>query len=190
MNNPFNKRGFFRIMGFMGVMILTAIINIPILVIVNPIAYIALIIYFKKKHISNAKRRVQQEIKEYSKLSFNAFHAELKWGTLGLTDNYLFFVPNKQKEEPILINASYLSTYDYGNVGSGDYVTIRHDNVSTTRESVDSMFYCAGVTPNGDKFEFSWYTWGLGQGKKFYKYVSNMSNSPDLTQDNIKRKLI
>lgn len=150
--------------GFMAILVIALFFGIPA--------------YRKSENKKRADEILQKEVKETAKFKVIAHHRNLGFGILGVTSNYLFFVPNKKREEAVIINVSYLTNTESKLQATGDYVSF-HDNMGSVTSAVKfPVFACAGATPDGEQFGYAFVTDGIGKAKKVFDAVGKNPNAP------------
>lgn len=183
LSNPFNDKGIVHVLFIIfGGMFTGGLILIP---------YFAIIYYLNKKRENNTSETIKTEIKEYPKVQIKSYLEDVGFGQLGLTENYLFFLPKKKEEEPIIVNIIYLTSFNARTVATGEFTTTTDfDGSKDTSAKKAPIFEMTGKTSEGLDFQYIWVTgtvWNKNN-KKLYNLLNTASNVPQNIQ--LSRKLL
>jgi hypothetical protein len=181
--NPFIERGTIQILFIIiGGFLTSGLILIP---------YFLITYYFKKKKENYTNERIKGECSEFPQLQIKSYLENVGFGQLGLTENYLFFVPKNKQEESIIVNVRYLTSFNARTVPTGEYTTTTDfDGSKDTSPKKAPIFEITGKTDEGLDFQYIWVTgtvWNKNNRKLY-----NLLNTSNKVSQNIKlnRKLL
>lgn len=188
--SPFMSRVLIRWFGFLAVfifaMMMSSDIDFKFFFIIA--LYFVFFAFKKSQNKKHTQEVLQADIKETSKFQVEANHQKLGFGYLGTTANYLYFVPNKKREEAIIINLGYLTNTASEMQATGDYVSVRDNFGSVTTKVRFPVFSCAGETPDGTEFGYAFVTDGISRASKVFDAVGKSPNGPKEVEE--RRKFI
>ncbi|MGM1361110.1 hypothetical protein ACS2B2_25640 [Bacillus cereus group sp. BceL297] len=190
--SPFIKRGIMMWFGFVAMLFVAGSLYfdsdsgfMAILVIA---LFFGIPAYRKSENKKHTEAVLLKEVQEASTFKVVAHHRNLGFGYLGTTKNYVFFVPNKKREEAVIINSGYLTNIESTMQKTGDYVSI-HDNMGSVTSAVRfPVFIAEGTTPEGEQFGYAFVTDGMGKANKMFSAVEKNPNAPQ--KSNERRKFI
>lgn len=176
-----------------------AIISLSFVFLVSEFSFFALILFLLSIilpfYISSQKKKrimkiVYEEIQESKIYQTRAHHPSIKNGYLGITKNYLFFIPDKKSEQPIIIRGEFLNQVEIAPFNSGNYL-VQNTKIGAVGSNIKwQAFHCSGVTSNHDSFTFSWILPSSMEGKKLMKKIGKMENVDLDANGGKNRKLI
>lgn len=188
--SPFMSRIMIRWFGFLAVFILAMAmcsdIDFKFFFIIA--LYFIFFAFKKSQNKKHTQEVLQRDVKEASKFQVEAHHQRFGFGFLGTTANYLYFVPNKKREEAIIINLKYLMSTESKMQATGDYVSVRDNFGSVTSAVKFPVFSCSGTTPDGTEFGYAFVTDGIARAGKVVDAVGKNPNGPKETEE--RRKFI
>lgn len=152
MGNPFYPRFIKRFLVFLacffGCLIVGGILNsffIFFLAIPMVVAVPAYFYWKDNKEKNSCIELIRNNYSENSLLTVDAYHNNLEWGYLSMTNESLVFIP--KKGDTIRIPLNTVSNYGFEYVGTGEYTTtmtrVGNTNLSvgSTREAKCPVFY-------------------------------------------------
>ena len=127
---------------------------------------------------NRACAKIGNEINESVIQSIEGEHNRFGRGWIGMTDNYIYFLPNKSKEDSLIINCKYLDSYGYQMTPTGDFFTSDTiGNMRITREVSYPTFDFTGKSDDAT-FGYMFIIPDLPTGKKLYKALKKNPNTP------------
>lgn len=146
-------------------------------------------IYRTIKRRKHTRETVMHDVQEEIVYRTQGYHSNLKIGHLGITRNYLFFVPYNKKEQAVIIRGSFLENIEIAPYNSGNYM-VQSTSFGTFGSNIKwQAFHCSGVTGDNESFGFSWIVPSSKEGKKLMKKINKMDNVDFETSVGSSRKL-
>ncbi len=145
------------------------------------IPYIGVLWYLKKKREDRTLEIVNSELDEEPKIQFKAHMEDIGYGQLGVTNNYLFFVPTRKNEESVVVNLKYLTYFDAQTVATQETTKEKDfDGSETSSPGKAPIFVVKGVSKDNLEFTYTWIT-GAGRNKnnkKLFEVMKSLDSSP------------
>ncbi|KGP89858.1 hypothetical protein N780_09390 [Pontibacillus chungwhensis BH030062] len=145
------------------------------------IPYIGILIYLKKKREKNASEEIRRELNEEPKIQIRSYMEEIGFGQLGVTENYLFFIPKRKREGSVIVNFKYINYYDAKTVATlTTNKTTDFDGSEESSPRKAPVFMVQGISHDQVEFNYIWITGpGISKAnKKLFDVVNSLSSAP------------